>query len=112
MNKYKNSQLIEHLSLILVLSFFFIKNIYLVLIGIILALYKLNEKFLSKLTILLEIKKSEKENIIIDTSIKKNNETLDEINKRIKVDNLIIRNLIVKYKKLNLKDEYFKNEKK
>ena len=26
-----------------------------------------------------------------------NNETLDEINKRIKVDNLIIRNLIVKY---------------
>ena len=41
-----------------------------------------------------------------------NNETLDEINKRIKVDNLIIRNLIVKYKKLNLKDEYFKNEKK
>ena len=41
-----------------------------------------------------------------------NNETLDEINKKIKVDNLIIRNLIVKYKKLNLKDEYFKNEKK
>ena len=41
-----------------------------------------------------------------------NNETLDEINKKIKVDNLIIRNLIVKYKQLNLKDEYFKNEKK
>ena len=41
-----------------------------------------------------------------------NNETLDEINKKIKVDNLIIRNLIVKYKELNLKDEYFKNEKK
>ena len=80
MNKYKYSQLIEHLSLILVLSFFFIKNIYLVLIGIILALYKLNEKFLSKLTILLEIKKSEKENIIIDTSIKKDNETKDSNN--------------------------------
>ena len=41
-----------------------------------------------------------------------NNETLDEINKKIKVDNLIIRNLIVKYKQLNLKDEYSKNEKK
>ena len=41
-----------------------------------------------------------------------NNETLDEINKKIKVDNLIIRNLIVKYEQLNLKDEYFKNEKK
>ena len=41
-----------------------------------------------------------------------NNETLDVINKKIKVDNLIIRNLIVKYKQLNLKDEYFKNEKK
>ena len=41
-----------------------------------------------------------------------NNETLDELNKKIKVDNLIIRNLIVKYKELNLKDEYFKNEKK
>jgi len=41
-----------------------------------------------------------------------NNETLDEINKKIKVDNLVIRNLIVKYKQLNLKDEYFKNEKK
>jgi len=41
-----------------------------------------------------------------------NNKTLDEINKKIKVDNLIIRNLIVKYKQLNLKDEYFKNEKK
>ena len=41
-----------------------------------------------------------------------NKETLDEINKKIKVDNLIIRNLIVKYKQLNLKDEYFKNEKK
>ena len=41
-----------------------------------------------------------------------NSSTLNEINKKIKVDNLIIRNLVVKYKKLNLKDEYFKNEKK
>ena len=79
MNKYKYSQLIEHLSLILVLSFFFIKNIYLVLIGIILALYKLNEKFLSKLIIFLELKNSKKENII-DTSIKKDNETKESNN--------------------------------
>ena len=43
-----------------------------------------------------------------------NNKNLkfQEINKKIKVDNLVIRNLIVKYKQLNLKDEYFKNEKK
>ncbi len=81
MNKYKYSQLIEHLSLILVLSFFFIKNIYLVLIGTILALYKQNEKILGKLIILLEIKNSKKENIIIDTSIKKDNETKESNNK-------------------------------
>ncbi len=81
MNKYKYSKLIEHLSLTLVLSFFFIKNIYLVLIGIILALYKLNEKFLSKLMILLEIKNLKKENIILDTSIKKDNETKESNNK-------------------------------
>tara|TARA_B100000963_G_scaffold357252_1_gene378977 strand:- start:2511 stop:2837 length:327 start_codon:yes stop_codon:yes gene_type:complete len=41
-----------------------------------------------------------------------NGQTLNEINKKIKVDNLIIRNLIVKYKQLDLKSEYFKNEKK
>ena len=80
MNKYKYSQLIEHLSLILVLSFFFIKNIYLVLIGVILALYKLNEKFLSKLIIFFEIKNSKKERLIIDTSIKNDNETKESNN--------------------------------
>ena len=41
-----------------------------------------------------------------------NSQTLNEISKKIKVDNLIIRNLIVKYKQLDLKNEYFKNEKK
>ena len=53
-----------------------------------------------------------KKGIYIHYKFEGNNETLDELNKKIKVDNLIIRNLIVKYKELNLKDEYFKNEKK
>ncbi len=37
--------------------------------------------------------------------------TLEEINKKIKIDNSIIRHLIVKYKKLDTKSEYFKKEK-
>ena len=56
--------------------------------------------------------KNYKKGFYIHYKFEGNNETLDEINKKIKVDNLIIRNLIVKYKELNLKDEYFKNEKK
>ena len=41
-----------------------------------------------------------------------NSQTLNEISKKIKIDNLIIRNLVVKYRRLDLKSEYFKNEKK
>ena len=41
-----------------------------------------------------------------------NSQTLNEISKKIKIDNLIIRNLVVNYKRLDLKSEYFKNEKK
>ena len=37
--------------------------------------------------------------------------TLTEIKKKIKVDALIIRHLIVKYKKLDTENEYFKKEK-
>ncbi len=40
-----------------------------------------------------------------------NKETLTEINKKIKIDDLIIRHLIVKYKNLDTKNEYFKKEK-
>ena len=36
--------------------------------------------------------------------------TLDEFNKKIKVDNSIIRFLTVKYKKLDTKNEYFKKK--
>ena len=37
-----------------------------------------------------------------------NNKTISEINNKIKNDNSIIRNLIVKYKKLDTKNEFFK----
>ena len=39
-----------------------------------------------------------------------NKETLSEINKKIKVDSSIIRHLVVKYKSLDTKNEYFKKE--
>ena len=41
-----------------------------------------------------------------------NKETLKEINKKIKIDSSIIRHLIVKYKNLDTKIEYFKKENK
>ena len=40
-----------------------------------------------------------------------NKETLNEINKKIKIDESIIRHLLVKYKILDTKNEYFKKEK-
>lgn len=36
-----------------------------------------------------------------------NNETLSEINKKIKVDSSVLRHLTVKYKKLDVENEYF-----
>ena len=41
-----------------------------------------------------------------------NKETLNEINKKIKIDSSIIRHLVVKYKILDTKSEYFKVDKK
>ena len=38
-------------------------------------------------------------------------ETLNEINKKIKIDNTILRYLIVKYKNLDVQNEYFKKDK-
>ena len=38
--------------------------------------------------------------------------TLDEINKKIKIDNSIIRHLIVRYKSLDTKNEYFNKKEK
>ena len=40
-----------------------------------------------------------------------NKETLNEINKKIKVDSSIIRHLVVKYKSLDIENEYFKKVK-
>lgn len=40
-----------------------------------------------------------------------NKETLNEINKKIKVDSSIIRHLVVKYKILDIENEYFKKVK-
>ena len=40
-----------------------------------------------------------------------NKQTVDEINKKIKIDGSIIRYLVVKYKNLDVKNEYFKKEK-
>ena len=40
-----------------------------------------------------------------------NKETLKDLEKKIKVDGSIIRNLIVKYKKLDTQNEFFKKEK-
>ena len=40
-----------------------------------------------------------------------NNDTLTEIEKKIKIDGSIIRYLTVKYKKLDTKNEFFKKEK-
>ena len=41
-----------------------------------------------------------------------NKETLNEINKKIKIDGSIIRHLLVKYKNLDTKKEYFQKENK
>ena len=40
-----------------------------------------------------------------------NKETLNEISKKIKIDSSVIRNLVVKYKNLDTKNEYFKAQK-
>jgi len=40
-----------------------------------------------------------------------NKETLNEINKKIKIDSSVIRHLVVKYKNLDVKNEYFKSQK-
>ena len=40
-----------------------------------------------------------------------NRETLNEINKKIKIDSSVIRHLVVKYKNLDIKNEYFKSQK-
>ncbi|MAW16962.1 MAG: 30S ribosomal protein S6 [Pelagibacteraceae bacterium] len=47
----------------------------------------------------------------IHYKFKGNKETLNEINKKLKIDSSVIRHLLVKYKNLDTENEYFKKEK-
>jgi|TARA_E500000178_G_C16774093_1_gene640550 small subunit ribosomal protein S6 len=55
--------------------------------------------------------KNFKKGFFIHYKFEGNKNTLNEINKKIKVDGTIIRHLTVKYKKLDTDKEYFKKEK-
>ncbi len=52
-----------------------------------------------------------KKGFFIHFKFEGNNNTLNEIEKKIKVDGSIIRFLTVRYKKLDIKNEFFKKEK-
>ena len=56
--------------------------------------------------------KNYKKGFYIHYKFEGNKETLNKIEKNIKVDNTILRYLTVRYKKLDTKNEYFKNIKK
>ena len=56
--------------------------------------------------------KNYKKGFYIHYKFEGNKETLNQIDKKIKVDNTILRYLTVRYKKLDTKNEYFKNIKK
>ena len=55
--------------------------------------------------------KNYKKGFYIHFKFEGNSETLNQIEKKIKLDNSIIRYLTVKYKKLDTKNEFFKNYK-
>ena len=55
--------------------------------------------------------KNYKKGFYIHYKFEGNNKTLNEIEKKIKLDNSIIRHLTVKYKKLDTKNEFFKKDK-
>ena len=55
--------------------------------------------------------KNYKKGFYIHYKFEGNKDTLNEFNKKIKVDSSIIRHLTVKYKKLDTKNEYFKKTK-
>ena len=52
--------------------------------------------------------KNSKKGFYIHYKFEGNKNTLEEINKRAKIDNAVIRFLTVKYKKLDIKNEFFK----
>ena len=55
--------------------------------------------------------KKYKKGFYIHYKFEGNNKTLNEIEKKIKIDRSIIRHLTVKYKKLDTKNEFFKKDK-
>ena len=55
--------------------------------------------------------KNYKKGFYIHFKFEGNNKTLSEIEKKIKLDNAIIRHLTVKYKELDIKNEFFKKNK-
>ncbi len=55
--------------------------------------------------------KNYKKGFYIHFKFEGNNKTLDEIEKKIQLDNSIIRFLTVKYKKLDIKNEFFNKNK-
>ena len=55
--------------------------------------------------------KKYKKGFYIHYKFEGNSSTLDEIKKKIKIDRSIIRHLIVKYKKLDVENEFFKKDK-
>ena len=55
--------------------------------------------------------KKYKKGFYIHYKFEGNKETLNEINKKIKIDSSVIRHLVVKYNNLDIKNEYFKKEK-
>ena len=54
--------------------------------------------------------KNYKKGFYIHFKFEGNNKTLTEIEKKVKLDNAIIRHLIVKYKALDIKNEFFKKK--
>ncbi len=56
--------------------------------------------------------KNYKKGFYIHYKFEGNKETLNEIKKKIKIDNSIIRYLTVKYKKLDTENEFFKKDKR
>ena len=56
--------------------------------------------------------KNYKKGFYIHYKFEGNKKTLNEIEKKIKIDQTILRHLTVKYKKLDVKNEFFNNEKK
>ena len=54
--------------------------------------------------------KNYKKGFYIHYKFEGNNKTLNELKKKVKIDNSIIRHLTVKYKKLDTKNEFFKKD--